>query len=83
VRFKSKQYDTEAVIFDTASGDTHYLAPLSFAIFTFSCAQPQPSRTELHDYLNTHYDFDPTFPLESQLDDALAGLHKIGLLSPA
>lgn len=32
-RFLIKTFDTEAVVFDVASGDTHYLSPLAFTLF--------------------------------------------------
>lgn len=30
-RYRLAEFDTEAVLFDTVSGDTHYLAPAAFA----------------------------------------------------
>ena len=33
MRFQLKQYASEAVAYDTESGDTHHLAPLALALY--------------------------------------------------
>ena len=83
MRFSLKRFENEAVVFDSASGDTHYLAPLSFAIFQFIQEHPRVSRTEILHYLDRHYTFDSNLPPDAILDEALAGLHKIGFFSHA
>jgi len=80
VRFQLKQYDTEAVIFDTASGDTHYLAPLALTIFRLCSEFPGLPRNDLHSLLARHL-IESDLPLDAQVDETLDGLRKVGLLS--
>lgn len=35
-RFLIKNFDAEAVVFDSASGDTHYLSPLAYTLLGYT-----------------------------------------------
>lgn len=78
VRFHIKNFDQEAVVFDTASGDTHYLSPLAYAIYTTSLKQPGLSAQDIHFQLQTSFEVETDF--EQLTDEALLSLHRIGLL---
>lgn len=78
VRFQIKNFDQEAVVFDTASGDTHYLSPLAYAIYTTSLEKPGMSAQDIHTQLRTSFEVDSHF--EQLADEALLSLHRIGLL---
>ena len=79
MRFQLKQYDSEAVIFDSASGDTHYLAPLALTLFQLYGEFPGLPRNDLLNVLARH-SIEPGLPLDTQIDEALDGLRKAGLL---
>lgn len=78
VRFQIKCFEQEAVVFDTASGDTHYLSPLAYAIYTISREQPGMSAQDIHIALQRSYEVDSRF--EHLADEALDSLRHIGLL---
>lgn len=80
MRFQLKQYDSEAVIFDTASGDTHYLAPLALTLFQLYGEFPGLPRNDLRSMLTRH-SIEPGLPLDTLIDETLDGLRKVGLLS--
>jgi PqqD family protein of HPr-rel-A system len=79
-RFQIKVYGLEAVVFDTASGDTHYLSPLAYALYLTSHDQPRLNAGEIESAVAIHFDYelDPGFHLLTE--DAMTSLHKIGLL---
>lgn len=77
-RFQIKNFDQEAVVFDAASGDTHYLSPLAYAIYTTSLEQPGMSAQEIHIQLRTTFEVESHF--EHLADEALLNLRHIGLL---
>lgn len=77
-RFQIKSFDQEAVVFDTASGDTHYLSPLAYALYTASLEQPGMSADDICYKLRTRFEVDSHF--EQLTDEALMSLHHIGLL---
>lgn len=81
MRFQLKQYDSEAVIFDTASGDTHYLAPLALTLFRLCSAFPGLPRDDLRSRLARHA-IEHDLPLDAQVDETLDGLRKVGLIRP-
>lgn len=78
MRFQIKNFDQEAVVYDAASGDTHYLSPLAYAIYTTSLEQPGMNAQEIHIKLQTTFEVDSHF--EQLADEALLSLHHIGLL---
>lgn len=77
-RFQIKCFEQEAVVFDTASGDTHYLSPLAYAIYTTSVGQPGMSAQDIHIKLKRSFEVDSSF--EQLADEALFGLRQIGLM---
>ena len=81
MRFQLKQYDSEAVIFDTASGDTHYLAPLALTLFRLCSEFPGLPRDDLRSLLARHA-IESDLPLNAQVDETLDGLRKVGLIRP-
>lgn len=82
MRFQLKQYDAEAVAFDTASGDTHYLAPLALALFQLCHEFPRLSRDDIRRMLVQRHAVEPGLPLDAQIDEILGGLCKTGLIRP-
>jgi PqqD family protein of HPr-rel-A system len=80
VRFQLKQYGSEAVVFDTASGDTHYLAPLALALFKV-CRRPlPPSRDDIVRLLAENHAIDSGSFSDARIDETLAGLRKLELI---
>ncbi|MEQ1662891.1 MAG: HPr-rel-A system PqqD family peptide chaperone [Thiobacillus sp.] len=81
MRFQLKEYDNEAVVFDTASGDTHLLAPLTLTVFNTVARNPGLSGTDLQSSVATQLALSTNTQLPAMVDDALDRLHQIGLLS--
>ncbi|MBW8364275.1 MAG: HPr-rel-A system PqqD family peptide chaperone [Rhizobium sp.] len=79
-RFQIKSFEKEAVVFDTASGDTHHLAPFNVALFQLVQDNPGMSLDELHGALASRLSLEPGPDLVHQTDQALASLRRIGLL---
>ena len=67
------------MVFDTASGDTHYLSPLAYAIYTAS-QQPGVSAPDIHIHLRSVFDVESDTHFEQLADEALHSLRHIGLL---
>ena len=80
MRFQLKQYDAEAVVFDTASGDTHYLAPLALALFQLCRAFPTTSPDDVRRMLAQRHALEPGPLLDAQINETLDGLRRIGLI---
>lgn len=80
-RFLIKPFDAEAVVFDSASGDTHYLSPLAYRLLTSSQASTSLTHQEISKFLAM--DIEPDSDIESQIDEAIQSLQHIGLLAPA
>ena len=79
-RFQIKPYATEAVIFDSASGDTHHLAPLALTLFQLCGENPGLHRDDLKTLLARH-EMGSDVPLDIRFDEIFDGLRKIGLIS--
>ena len=79
-RFQIKLYATEAVIFDSASGDTHHLAPLALTLFQLCSENPGLHRDDLKTLLARH-EIGSDVPLDIRFDEPFDGLRKIGLIS--
>lgn len=79
MRFHFKQYESEAVIFDAASGDTHYLAPLAVTLYQLCCEFPGLPRNDLKNLLARHQ-IGAALPHAALFDETLDGLRKIGLI---
>jgi len=79
VRFQYKQYESEAVVFDSASGDTHYLAPLALTLFQLCSEYPGLQRNDLRTLLARHQ-IGSDLPPDVRIDETIDGLRKIGLI---
>jgi len=78
-----KHWDNEAVLFNTASGDTHYLKPLTLALYLTCRDHPGYTSAELAAALATRLGVEETPQFKEQTADTLASLRKIGLLESA
>lgn len=66
-------------MYDGLSGDTHYLAPLALTLYQLCSEFPGMPRNDLRGLLARH-SIEPDLPLDSQIDETLDGLRKVGLL---
>lgn len=73
-------WGNEAVLFNTASGDTHYLKPLTLALYQTCRDHPSYTSAELAAALATRLGVEETPQLHEQTADTLASLRKVGLL---
>lgn len=78
-----KSWGDEAVLFNSASGDTHYLKPLTLALYQTCRAHPGYTSTEIASALATRLGVADTTGFQELADDALNSLHRIGLLESA
>ena len=78
-----KSWGDEAVAYDTASGDTHYLKPRTLALYQACRDHPGYTSTELAAELATRLGVTETPQFKEQTADTLASLRKIGLLESA
>lgn len=75
-----KSWGDEAVVYDTASGDTHYLKPLTRTLYQICLDQPGLTATELAAALAARLGVAASPQLQALTEDALASLRKTGLL---
>jgi PqqD family protein of HPr-rel-A system len=80
VRFQIKSYAPEAVIFDTASGDTHYLSPIAHACYQVSRDHPGLHRDEIKTQVIARFEYDNDPGFANLIDEAISSLRGIGLL---
>lgn len=80
MRFQLKQYAAEAVAFDSASGDTHYLAPLALTLYQLFREFPRLSREDAKRLVALRHGFAPGKSLDAEIDETLDGLRRIGLI---
>ncbi len=78
-----KTWGDEAVVYDTASGDTHYLKPTTLVLYQTCRDHPGYTSAELADVLATRLGVAKTPQLIELTGDTLNGLRKIGLLESA
>lgn len=78
-----KSWEDEAVVYDAASGDTHYLKPLTLALYQTCRDHPGHSLAELADALALRLGVPGTPQLHELMEETLNSLRKIGLLEPA
>lgn len=78
-----KSWDNEAVVFNTASGDTHYLRPLTLALYETCRDHPGYTVGELASALATRLGVDESPSFRDAAEDTLQRLHEIGLLETA
>jgi PqqD family protein of HPr-rel-A system len=79
-RFQIKCFEDEAVIFDTASGDTHYLKPLTLALYQTSHESPVLTSAGIAQALAQRLSVAVTPQFSLLADEALTSLRQIGLL---
>lgn len=70
----------EAVAFDAASGDTHYLAPFTRRLYETCRDHPGLTASTLADLLADQLAATPDAAFLNAVDEGLASLHRIGLL---
>ena len=80
MRFQLKRFGAEAVAFDSASGDTHYLAPLALALYRLFLDSPGLSREDAKRLLEQQHAPEPGVSLDAEIDETLEGLRRIGLV---
>lgn len=80
MRFELKRYGNEAVAYDSASGDTHYLTPLALALFQICREQPGLSRADVKRTLAQRHAVEGDPVLDARIDEALDGLCRIGFV---
>lgn len=78
-----KVWGDEAVVYDTASGDTHYLNPLTLALYQVCRTQPGCPPAEYATALAAHFGAAATPQLQELAEEAFHSLRKIGLLESA
>ncbi|HSJ80309.1 MAG TPA: HPr-rel-A system PqqD family peptide chaperone [Thiobacillus sp.] len=78
-----KNWGDEAVVYDAASGDTHYLKPLTLALYQICCDHPGYTSTEIAAELATRLSVSNTPQLRELTEETLNSLRKISLLEPA
>ena len=75
-----KIWGDEAVAYDTASGDTHYLKPFTLALYQACLEQPGLTTIQLARRLAGRLEIDNTPELHELTEDTLDSLSAIGLL---
>ncbi|MFP5382054.1 MAG: HPr-rel-A system PqqD family peptide chaperone [Gammaproteobacteria bacterium] len=75
-----RTWEDEAVAFDAASGDTHYLRPLTLALYETCRAQPGLDANTIAARTATSLNVDVTPDFLSAVREGLDGLRRIGLL---
>lgn len=83
MRLLLKSWGDEAVVYDTASGDTHYLKPLTLALYQTCRDHPGYTSAEIAAALATRLNVAITPQFMELTDDTLNSLRKIGLLESA
>lgn len=78
-----KCWDDEAVLFNVASGDTHYLKPITLALYQACREHPDFTSPEIAAALATRLGVEDTPQLRELADETLNSLRKIGLLESA
>lgn len=78
-----KCWGDEAVVYNTASGDTHYLKPLTLALYQACRSHPGYTPAELATTLAARLNVADTPQLHELTRDTLESLRKIGLLESA
>ncbi|WP_324779503.1 HPr-rel-A system PqqD family peptide chaperone [Thiobacillus sedimenti] len=78
-----KVWGDEAVVYDTESGDTHYLNPLTLALYRICGERASCRATDLGAALAAHFEVEETPQLEERAVEAFDSLCRIGLLAAA
>lgn len=80
-RFLIKGFVTEAVVFDIASGDTHYLSPLAYTLL--SQAQSEMVSQDIPAALAGAMQVEQDIEFDRLANEAIHSLQRIGLLGQA
>lgn len=75
-----KCWGDEAVVFNVASGDTHYLKPLTFALYQTCREHPGFTAEQLAATLAQRLKMADTPQFHDLADEVFGQLHQIGLL---
>lgn len=75
-----RTWGEEAVAFDTASGDTHYLRPMTLALYQICCDNPNQDARQIAALLAVHQGTPLAPQLVEDVDEGLSSLRRIGLL---
>jgi PqqD family protein of HPr-rel-A system len=78
-----RTWGEEAVVFDTASGDTHYLKPLTLALYQTCREHPGFSSAAIFEAVAQRLSLALTPDFSLLADEALTSLRQIGLLEPS
>lgn len=78
-----KCWGDEAVVFDSGSGDTHYLKPLTLALYQTCRERPGQTLDEVAATLAQRLGVSNTPHFRLLAEDVLQNLRKIGLLESA
>tara|TARA_R110002049_G_scaffold175086_1_gene342381 strand:+ start:68 stop:340 length:273 start_codon:yes stop_codon:yes gene_type:complete len=78
-----KCWGNEAIVYDKASGDTHYLKPLTLALYQICREHPGYALPELTTALSTRIGVADTPELQDLTEDTLDQLRAINLLEHA
>lgn len=78
-----KSWGNEAVVYDAASGDTHYLKPLTLALYQTCRDHPGYTSAEIAAAVAARLNVTNTLQFMDLTDDTLNSLRKIGLLESA
>ncbi len=78
-----KCWGNEAVVYDITSGDTHYLKPLTLAVYQTCLDHAGYTPIELVADLAMRLGVENTMELQDVVEDVLDSLQKIGLLESA
>lgn len=75
-----KSWGDEAVVYDASSGDTHYLKPLTLALYQTCREHPGLTADQLASALSKRLGVADSLQFHELAEDVLANLYKIGLL---
>lgn len=78
-----KSWGDEAVVYDTGSGDTHYLKPITLMVYEICRAHPGANPVELATALAAQLGVADSPELVDLTEDTLQSLRKIHLLETA
>lgn len=78
-----KSWGDEAVVYDTASGDTHYLKPITLALYQVCSEHPGLTSSEIAAALASRLGVADTPQLRDLAEETLDSLRKIRLLESA
>ena len=75
-----RAWGEDAVVFDCASGDTHYLKPLTLALYQACCQNPGLNESEIVGLVSASMPELIEADFSNMANEALTSLQRIGLL---